>query len=181
MTDSRTETVVPLNGLNSPTWKIQCRIALMKEGLWRIVPGQETAPSGSEAERAKFAARLDCALATVVLTLNTSLLHLIGDPKDQVVVWKKIANQFEKKTRATRLDLRCKLHSLRLKDGESAQEHIKITTEFFDALLVTGETVSEEDPTVYVLGSLQRFFNDCARSERECAQVGGCHREEKFK
>ena len=51
--------VVPLNGTNYPTWKIQCRMAFMKEGLWRIVTGQETAPTGSEAERAKFAARRD--------------------------------------------------------------------------------------------------------------------------
>ena len=37
-----------------------------------------------------------------------------------VVVWKKLANQFKKKTWAARLDLHRKLHSLRLKDGESA-------------------------------------------------------------
>ena len=80
MADSRTVTVVPLNGTNYPTWKIQCGMALMKEGLWRIVTGQETAPSGSEAERAKFAVQRDHALATVVLTVNTSLLYLIGDP-----------------------------------------------------------------------------------------------------
>ena len=74
MADSRTVTVVPLNGTNYPTWKIQCRMALMKEGLWRIVTGQETAPTGTEVERAKFAARRDRDLATVVLSINTSLL-----------------------------------------------------------------------------------------------------------
>ena len=29
---------------NYPTWKIQCRMALMKEGLWNIVDGTEAAP-----------------------------------------------------------------------------------------------------------------------------------------
>ena len=54
MADSRTVTVVPLNGTNYPIWIIQRRMELMKEGLWRIdiVTGQETAPTGSEAERA---------------------------------------------------------------------------------------------------------------------------------
>ena len=36
--------VVPLNGKNYPTWKVQCRMALMKEGLWNIVEGTEAAP-----------------------------------------------------------------------------------------------------------------------------------------
>ena len=159
MADSRTVAVAPLKGTNYPTWKIQCRMALMKEGLWRIVTGEETAPTGSEGERAKFAARRDRALATVVLSVVTSLLYLIGNPEDPVVVWKKLADQFEKKTWATRLDLHRKLHSLRLKDGDSAGEHIKVMTELFDALSVAGETVSEEDRVVYLLASLPESYN----------------------
>ena len=91
--------------------------------------------------------------------LNTSLLYLVGDTEDPVVVWKKLADQFEKKTWATRLDLRLKLHSLRLKDGDSVQEHIKIMTELFDALSVAGETVSEEDRVVYLLASLPESYS----------------------
>ena len=48
-------------------------------------------------EQAKFAVRRDRALATVVLTVDTSLLYLIGEPEDPVIVWKKLANQFEKR------------------------------------------------------------------------------------
>ena len=52
MAESRTATtVVLLNGSNYPTWKIQCRMALMKEGLWRIVTGDEVAPTGSVSEQ----------------------------------------------------------------------------------------------------------------------------------
>ena len=42
--------------------------------------------------------------------------NLLGKPETLVVVWKKLADQFEK-TRATQLDLRCKLHSIRSKNG----------------------------------------------------------------
>ena len=38
---SKTVTVVPLNGANYPMWKVQCRMALMKDGLWNIVNGTE--------------------------------------------------------------------------------------------------------------------------------------------
>ena len=159
MAESRVTAVVPLNGTNYPTWKIQCRMALMKEGLWRIVTGEETAPvDGAAAERVKFASRRDRALATVVLSVDTSLLYLIGNPEDPVVVWKKLADQFEKKTWATRLDLRRKLHALRLKDRDLAQDHIKAMSELFDALSVAGETVSEEDRVVYLLASLPESY-----------------------
>jgi len=96
-------------------------MALMKESLWRIVTGDEVAPTGNASEQSKVAVRRDRALATIVLSVNTSLLYLISDPQDPVAVWGKLADQFEKKTWATRLDLHCKLHSLQLKDRESAQ------------------------------------------------------------
>ena len=92
MAESRTVAVVPLNGSNYPTWKVQCRMALMKDGLWNIVNGTETAPSATDADRhAKFATRRDRALATIVLSVEPSLLYLVGDPQDPNTVWKKLA------------------------------------------------------------------------------------------
>jgi len=130
MAESKTSAVVPLNGSNYSTWKIQCIMNLMKEGLWKIVTEEETSPV-DERERAKLATRRDCALATVVLSVDSTILYLIRDPEDSVVVWRKLVNQFEKKTWARRLDLRRKLHSLKLKEGDSAQPHVKETTELF--------------------------------------------------
>ena len=155
----RLAAVVPLNGRNYPTWKIQCRMALMKEGLWSIVSEEETEPQSGRTEIAKFRSRRDKALATIVLSVDIALLYLIGNSEHPAAVWKKLADQFEKKTWATRLDLRRKLHSMRLKEGNSAQEHIKNMTELFDALTVAGETVSDEDRVVYVLASLPDSYN----------------------
>ena len=36
-------------------------------------------------------------MATVVLSIDPLLLYLLGNPQDPVVVWKKLAGQFEKK------------------------------------------------------------------------------------
>jgi len=44
MAESRTIAVIPLNGSNYRTWKVQCKMALMKEDLWGIIDGTETAP-----------------------------------------------------------------------------------------------------------------------------------------
>ena len=84
MAESRTVAVVPLNSTNYPTWKIQCKMALIKEGLWDIVNGTETAPTEGVERQAKFAMRRDKALATIVLAVESSLLYLIGsDPPIQ--------------------------------------------------------------------------------------------------
>lgn len=78
---------------------------IMKESLWRIVTGEGTSPVGGDvAARVKFVGRKDRVLATVVLSVDSSLLYLISNPEDPVVVWKKLADKFEKSTWATRLD-----------------------------------------------------------------------------
>ena len=56
-TESRMVTLVPLNGNNYVTWKLQCKMALMKEGLWGIVSGTEEAP-GERAEEEAVTVRL---------------------------------------------------------------------------------------------------------------------------
>jgi hypothetical protein len=91
--------------------------------------------------------------------MEPSLLYLIGDPVDPVEVWTKLENQFQKKTWANKLELRRKLYSLRLKDGESVHAHIKALTELFEALAVIGDPVTEEDKVVHLLASLPDSFD----------------------
>ena len=108
MAEMRTVSIVPLNGKNYPTWKVQCRMALVKDGLWGIVDGTEKPPTvvGEDREALKkFTARRDRALAIIVLSVEPSLLYLIGDPEDPVAVWKKLKDQFQKKTWANKLEL----------------------------------------------------------------------------
>ena len=51
MAESKTVAVVPLNSSNYSTWKIQCKMALIKDGLWGIVNGTETAPTEGNKQR----------------------------------------------------------------------------------------------------------------------------------
>ena len=85
------------------------------------------------------------ALATIVLSIDPSLLYLIGDPKEPVKVWQKLRSQFQKKTWTNKLVLRCRLHSLPLKEGEPVQEHIKKMTELFNELDAIGAKMEVED------------------------------------
>ena len=90
-------------------------MALVRDGLWELVDGSETLADDANAETtSKFNKRRDRALAIIVLSIDPSLLYLLGDPKDPVVVWTVLSNQFQKNTWANRLTLRHRLHSIRL-------------------------------------------------------------------
>ena len=128
----------------------------MKFGVWGFVTGTEIEPDEDEnnAVWRKWNERKDKALANIVLAVEPSLLYLLGDPQDPAEVWKKLADQFEKKSWANKLALRRKLYSLKLKENESVQNHIKSMIEIFESLSVVGYVVEEEDRVVHLLASL---------------------------
>ena len=149
--------IKPLNGANYATWKVQCRMALIREGLWNIVNETEDAP---EENVEKYRLRKDRALATIVLSMEPSLLYLLGpDPDDPAEVWKKLSDQFQKKSWANKLALRRKLYTLQLKDGQSIQKHIKSMTELFDELAIVGDPLDDENKVVHLLASLPKSFD----------------------
>ena len=108
--------MLPLNENNYATWKVQCKMALMREGLWPIVNKEEFIPEiddarrrESEEARRKFKIRYEKALTTIVLSVSPSLLYLLGEPEDPVKVWETLENQFQKKSWANKLILKTKL------------------------------------------------------------------------
>ena len=76
MAESKTVAVVLLNSSNYSTWKIQCKMALIKDGLWGIVNGTEMAPTEGAEQQAVFAARKDKAFVVIVLAVEPSLLYI---------------------------------------------------------------------------------------------------------
>ena len=153
-------TIVPLNGTNYATWKVQCHMALMKENLWGFVDDTEGVPNQSDVQGyAKYSSRKNCALATVVLSIDPKQLYLLGDPTDPKEVWEKLAFQFQKKSWVNKLQLRRKLYSLRLREGDSMQDHVKCMTEVYDELSVVGDPIKEEDRVAHLLASLPKSFD----------------------
>ena len=152
--------VIPLNGTNYPSWKVQCRMALVREGLWGIVADTEEPPNRetSADKYTKFMARRDRALATIVLAIDPSLLYLVGDPEDPAAVWRKLSGQFQNQTWANKLSLRKKLFTMKLDDSGSMREYIKMT-EIFDELAIIAEPISDEDKVVYLLAGLPESYD----------------------
>jgi len=159
--EAKSVSVMLLNGANYATWKIQCRMVLIRDGLWSLVNGTDEAPNkDTHAENyAKFMNRSDKALATIVLAVDPALLYLLGDPTDPVRVWNQLQDQFQKKTWANKLALRRRLNALSLRDGSSMTDHIKSMTEIFSELAVIGAPVEDEDKVVTLLASLPDSYN----------------------
>ena len=103
-------------------------MALIKEGLWSIVDGGtcrrrclgEPWQSLWE-ERTKPLRQLYCHWTRVCCMW---LVVVGADPTDPIVVWKVLANQYQRKTWANKLELKRKrkLFSMRLAEGGSVQE-----------------------------------------------------------
>ena len=106
----------------------------------------------------KYLSRKDRALATIVFSLEPSLLYLIGNPDDPGVVWKKLADQFQK-TWTNKFALRKRLYSLKLREGDSVHNHIKLMTETFNELFVIGDSLNEEDRVVHLQASLPESYD----------------------
>lgn len=150
--------IVSLNTKNYATWRIQCQMALMKEGLWGLINGSEAEPDTREL-RVPYSARKDKALAIIVLAVEPNLLYLLGNPVDPKAVWEKLASQFQRRSWANKLELKRKLFSMKMATGDTMQEHIKTMTEILDELSVIDEPVKEEDRVVYLLASLPDAYN----------------------
>ena len=93
------------------------------------------------------------------MCVGSGTVFTVGNPEDPVVLWKKLSDQFQKKTWVNRLALRRKLHTLQLVDAESVQDHIRAMTELFNELTPVGDVISEEDCVVYLLASLPESFS----------------------
>ncbi len=80
---------------------------------------------------------------------------MIDNPKE---VWEELRDQYCKKTRANKVELRKKLHALRLSEGGSVQGHIRKITELFRSLAEMDSPLTEKDTMVYFLASLPDSF-----------------------
>ena len=150
--------VALLNERNYATWKVQCRMALMKDGLWGVITGLDEVPEAGEALR-KYIIKRDRALSIIVLAVEPSLLYLLGDPQDPAVVWKTLEDQFQKKSWANKIRLRRKLSNLKVEEGQPIQKHLKNLSEIFQELAIIGYPVDEEERVTQVLNSLPPSYD----------------------
>ena len=162
--------ITPLNEKNYATWKIQLKMALIRDDLWSIVDGSEVAPNDADA-LTKFNKRKDKALSIIVLGVESKLLYLLGDPNDPVQVWKSLQDIFQKKSWSNKFRLKKQLYSMRLKPNDNLQDHLKRMMEIFDELAVIGDPHKDEDRVICLLSSLPEKFSTLVTALEACDTI----------
>lgn len=162
---STTSELIKLNGDNYSSWKLPLRMALIRDDLWEITNGSEKAPGGdaSAEDKKKFKSRNNKALSMVVLSTKPELHYLVGrEPEDPAVVWKNLADHFQRKTWGNCYELWKRLFNMPrmkgIRDGGSANEHSKTLQEIFDSLAVLEDPVDENKQVMFLLASLPESF-----------------------
>ena len=150
--------IIPLNGGNYNTWKIQVRMLLVNQGLWGLVSGVDSVPTTAEA-LAIYNAKRGRALSTIVLSLSPSLLYLIGNPEDPQAVWTTLENHFHKSSWSNQFSLRKKLYSMKMSDDCSVRDHIRMVTELFDNLAAVDDPLKDKDRVMILMSSLPCKFD----------------------
>ena len=157
-TDLKIVAIVPLNETNYLHLEVQFQMALVHDGLGRIVNGTETAPDKGKADCcSNFLARRGCSIAPIVLAVESLLLYLIEDPEDPVVGGKNYRINFGKNM-GEQVNPATEIHSLQLKDGESLKGYIKAMMELFNELAIVGDVIQDEDSVIYLLARLPDSF-----------------------
>ena len=182
--------VTQLNRGNYATWRVQMKMYLISQDLWSYVDGSATVPNSTEVnEHRKYVIKRDKCLASIVLSVESNHLYLLGDPTDPVKVWKLLQDTFMKNSIANKLRIKKRLYSMKLSDSGSMGDHIKSFVELYDELAVVGGTIEEEDKVLNLLASLPDRYSTLVTALEaqdsiqsfECVKTKLLHEYEKFK
>lgn len=127
----------------------------MRDGLWGIVAGTEPEPADRD-QRVKYQDRKDRAMGTLILTISTQLLYVLGTPTPTCprALWTILEGQFQRKSWPNISAKRKKLHGLRMSEGEPVEAHMKALTELMDELSVIDTPIKLPERSMYLLESL---------------------------
>ncbi len=153
-----------LNGDNFHLWKFKMEMIFKNKDAWGIVTGTEKMPPDTApAERADYCRREQKAQSALCLSIDDALLHLVRTEKTVIQMWKRLCDNFEKKSPNNCLYLRRKLYRLNMEEGSDPQIHINLITTLADKILAIASSdedkLSETEKVAILLGSLPDSFS----------------------
>ena len=149
-----------LDGPNWTTWKFQIKHLLLAKGLWGVVDGTEVlADDAAEGVRTEFQKKSQKAFSTLVLAITASQLYLVTLCEQARDAWVALQNHFERDTLANKFFLKKQYFRTEMKEGTSAEKHLKYMKKLTDRLVAIGAPIDEEDQVVTLLGSLPKSYS----------------------
>lgn len=117
--------VEKLTAENYHSWKFNMKMILIGKDLWEIVNGTETLDEDAdENKQRKFKKRENQALATVCLSVSTSLQIYVRSSTVAKDAWINLEKHFEQMSLLRKILYRRKLYFARLEKGGRMIDHI---------------------------------------------------------
>ena len=152
-------TVSKLEGSkNWQVWKYQMQTVLEAKDLWGHVDGTKTRPEDAGQQPA-FDRSERKTKALLVTSINSDLVYLITECTTSKQIWDKLKERFQRDTIASKLFLKQKFFSLKMKDDDSIEEHLRHMKEITDQLAAINAPIPEDEHIVAILLSLPRTYN----------------------
>ena len=152
--------VEKLNGENYHSWKFQMKMYLIGKDLWELVTGEETLNAAANPEQQRrFRKRENVALATVCLSVETSLQIYVRSAKNAKEAWDNLEQHFERKSLSQKIFYRRKLYSARMGKGAKMIDHINYIKTLAEHLEAVDDEIAEKDLVIILISSLPEEYN----------------------
>ena len=122
-------------------------------------PGFIRSSSSSSSAQPAFEKTQRKTKALLVTSINSFSVHLITECQTPKEIWNKLKESFERNTVTNKLFLKQKFFSLKMKDQDSLDEHLRRMKEIADQLAAIKAPIPEDEHIVALLLSLPRSYN----------------------
>ncbi len=147
---------------NWQIWKYQMTAILEARELYGHIDGTLTRPSVSESSSgaiASFEKSLKKTKALIVTSIKSDLIYLITECKTPKEIWDTLEQRFERDTIANKLFLKQRFFSLKMKESDHIDEHLRRMKVITDQLAAIKAPIPHDEHLVALLLSLPRSYN----------------------
>ena len=130
------------------------KMYLIGKDLLDIVTGAETLSE----EKKQFKKRENVSLATICLSISTSLQIYVRSAKTGKEVWDNLEKHFQQKTLSTKMGKR-QLYSTKMGKGDDMKNHVNEIKTISEHLEAICNSIAEHDLVIILISSLPEDFN----------------------
>ena len=162
MSETKSHVTVPkLEADNYYSWSYRMEMRLRKLGVWSIVKGQESRPSGSDSNKVVkgWVTRMELALNEIVSAVGDSQLVHTRVSMDPSVVWERLESIHMSQGLGSIISMWQRFFQLKKSEEVTMQAHAASIREYADRLTGLGDSPSETLMVAVLLISLPESYS----------------------
>ncbi|KAI3414477.1 uncharacterized protein J3R85_016223 [Psidium guajava] len=145
---------------NFGLWRIKMKNLLRREGTVRALDGKYL----DDMTSAKIEEMDEKAHSAIQLSLNDKVLREVADEETAAGLWSKLESLYMKKSLTSRLYLKQRLYTLKMREGTPVQEHLDEFNKIVLDMKNLDIKLDDEDQALIVLCSLPASYENFVNS-----------------